>query len=52
MENIPKHSRAKQEALMLFDNLFKMDENVKENAYKEAKYLFQRRRRCKNKNLK
>ena len=52
MENQPKHSRAKREALMLFDNLVEINENVEEDAYEEAKRILQRRRMRKNKNHK
>ena len=48
MENQPKHSRAKREALMLFDNLFEIDKNVEDDAYEEAKRILQRMRKNKN----
>jgi hypothetical protein len=50
MENQQKHYIAKQEVLMLFDNLLEINENVEEDAYEEAKRILQRRRMRKSKN--
>ena len=44
MENQSKYSRAKQEVLMLFDDLLEMDKNVEEDAYQKAKRFLQRQR--------